>query len=275
MNAARSFALIALMVLALSGSQNSFGQAPPAPAGAGGAAPIPLSADAPQPLPAAGAQPQPAAGAQPVAADAPQPLPAAPVQPLPVAQVQPDPAAAAQPFPPAGIQPFPPAGIQTVPVPGVPNLSLTRGSHIIGSRAILVGGVPIGTVQDMLSVAGSGEYLLVANPSGFVTIPQSLTIFEPGPRILQVNMTFAQVGELPRLLQLGQLNRPFLQQVHTFFQSPRGAAILRNNSVRNVRSRRPPGGVERRVETRTVSKPAVRPQIRTERRPENGTEIRR
>ena len=175
--------------------------------------------------------------------------------------------------------------MQPVPVAGVPTLSLIRGSHIIGSRAILAAGVPIGTVQDMLSVAGSGEYVLVANPTGFVTIPRSLTIFEPVPRIVQVNMTFAQVVELPRLLQLAQLNRPFLERVHTFFRSARGEAILRNNSVRNVRQTRPPGGerrvetrqtgVERRIETRTVNKPAVRPQIRTEPRPENGAEFRR
>jgi hypothetical protein len=138
----------------------------------------------------------------------------------------------------------------------------------------------------MLSVAGSGEYVLVANPSGFVTIPRSLTVFEPGPRILQVNMTFSQAGELPRLPQLGQLNRPFLQRVHNFFGSARGQAILRNNVVRNGRTTRPQGGgerrvetrqpaVERRAETRTVNKPPVRPQIRTEPRPENGPEVRR
>jgi hypothetical protein len=272
MTTSRSIAVIALVgFLALSGTQVSFGQATPAPASAGGAAqvPQPVAADAPLPLPAAGLLPDPTAAAQP----------------LPAAGLQPDPTAAAQPLPSAPVQPVPAAAVQPVPVAGVPTLSLIRGSHIIGSRAILAAGVPIGTVQDMLSVAGSGEYLLVANPNGFVTIPRSLAVFEPGPRIVQVNMTFAQVAELPRLLQLGQLNRPFLQRVHTFFQSPRGEAILRNNSVRNVRQTRPPGGerrvetrqtgVERRVETRTVNKPAVRPQIRTEPRPENGAEFRR
>jgi hypothetical protein len=109
----------------------------------------------------------------------------------------------------------------------------------------------IGTVQDLLSVAGSGEYVLVANPSGFVTIPRSLTFFDPVRRVLRVNMTFAQVGELPRLLQLARLDRQFLQRVHGFFRSPRGEAILRNNVVNNTRTTHPPVA-ERRTETRTA-----------------------
>jgi hypothetical protein len=129
-------------------------------------------------------------------------------------------------------------------------------------------------VQDLLFVAGSGEYVLVANPSGFVTIPRSLTIFEPVPRILQVNMTFAQVVELPRLLQLAQLNRPFLERVHTFFRSPRGEAILRNNLVRNAIPAHAPSVVERRAETHTANKRAIHPQTRTE-HPENSTNARR
>jgi hypothetical protein len=247
MNTARSFAVIALGGFLALSSTQV--SFGQAPASAGGAAQVP--------------QPAPAAAAQPLPAPAVQPLPAAPVQPVPAAAAQP------------------------VPVAGVPSLSLIRGSHVIGSRAILAGGVPIGTVQDLLSVAGSGEYVLVANPSGFVTIPRSLTIFEPARRILQVNMTFAQVGELPRLLQLAQLNRQFLGRVHGFFRSPRGEAILRNNLARNARptrptggterraETRPPGGVERRAETRTASKPVNRPQTRTEPRPENGTDVRR
>jgi hypothetical protein len=145
----------------------------------------------------------------------------------------------------------------------------------------------IGTVQDLLFVAGSGEYVLVANPSGFVTIPRSLTVFDPVSRILQVNMTFAQVGELPRLLRLAQLNRQFLERVHGFFRSTRGEAILRNGIARNTRQTRPqgggerraetrpPGGADRRAEMRTTGKPITRPETRPEPRPENGTETRR
>jgi len=287
-----SLTVIALVgFLSLTGNQVSFGQATPAPAGAAGAAQVPQPAAA-DVLPAA-------APLQPDPGTVPQPLPAAaPLQPDPGTVAQPVPAAPVQPAPVAPVQQVPVGAAQPVPVPGVPTLSLTRGSHVIGSRAVLVGGPLIGTVQDMLAVAGSGEYMLVANPSGFVTIPRSLTVFEPGPRILQVNMTFAQVGELPRLPQLGQLNRPFLQRVHNFFGSARGQAILRNNIVRNGRTTRPPGGlerraetraqgggerrvetrqpaVERRAETRTVNKPPIRPQIRTEPRPENGPEVRR
>ncbi|HXY34408.1 MAG TPA: hypothetical protein VEI07_09285 [Planctomycetaceae bacterium] len=280
MNAARSFAVIALMsILALSGTQVSFGQAP-------------ASADPPVqvPQPAAPAPPP-----QPVPAAAPQPLPAAPAQPLPAA---PDAAAAA---PAAAPQPAPaaaaPAPETAVPVAGVPTLSLIRGSHIIGSRAILAGGIVLGTVQDLLSVAGSGEYVLVANPSGFVTIPRGLTTFVPASRTLLVNMTFAQVAELPRLLRLAQLNRLFLQRVHTFFGTQRGLAILRDGAGRNARftrtpggerrpetrppggerraETRPPGGAERRADTRTAAKPVTRPQTRNEPRAENGTEPRR
>jgi len=276
MNTIRSCAVIALVgCLALSATEVSFGQAP-----ASADPPVQVPEPTPAvPVPAAPAQPLPAAGAQPVPAAPVQPLPAVPVQALPVAPVQPlpiapGPSAAAQPLPAAPVQPLPAAGEQAVPVSGVPSLSLIRGSHIIGSRAILAGGVAIGTVQDLLFVAGSGEYVLVANPTGFVTIPRSLTIFEPVPRIVQVNMTFAQVVELPRLLQLAQLNRPFLERVHTFFRSPRGEAILRNNLVRNASPAHAPSVAERRAETHTANKRAIHPQTRTE-HPENSTNVRR
>jgi hypothetical protein len=288
MNTARSLtAIVVVGFLALSGSQVSFGQAP---AGGGRRAAQPAPPDAAQGVPAD-------AGLVPVAADDPpagapvQPLPPAPDQPLPPVggpagpvPAAPVPPVFAPPVPVPGVQSLP--GVQPVPAAGFPSLTLIRGSHIIGSRAILFGGVLIGTVQDLLSVAGSGEYVLVANPNGFVTIPRSLTIFDPVRRILRVNMTFAQVGELPRLLQLAQLNRQFLGRVHGFFRSPRGEAILRNNLVRNARpahapsvaerraDTRPPGGAERRADTRTVNKPA-RQQGRQESHPENGAEFRR
>jgi hypothetical protein len=284
MNIARSFAVIALVgFLALPGTQVSFGQATPTPPGKGGAPQVPqpvppatdgLTLPVDQTVPPAAGQAIPPAAAQPLPAV--QPLPPAPPDPPAAAPVQPDPAAA-----------IPPAAVQPVPAAAVPTLSLTRGSHIIGSPAMLLNGVRIGTVQDLLSVAGSGEYVLVANPSGFVTIPRSLTAFDPVRRILQVNMTFAQVGELPRLLRLAQLNRQFLGRIHTFFRSSRGEAILRNGIARNGRQTRPPGGPERRAEarppgggerraeTRTVGKPIPRPETRPEPRQENGTEVRR
>jgi hypothetical protein len=257
MNTARSFAVIALVgFVTLSRTHVSFGQDVPVPAA---------------PALSQGPQPAVAAADQPAAAAAVQPLPA--IQPLPV---QPDPAAAAlQPPAAAPVQPVPAAAGQPVPVAGVPTLALTRGSHLIGSPAILVNGVRIGNVQDLLSVAGSGEYVLVANPSGFVTIPRSLTTFEPGRGIMLVNMTFAQVGELPRLLRLAQLNRQFLGRVHTFFGSPRGQALFRNNLVSNTRQTRPPGGIERRAETRTAGKPAIRPQTREESHPQDDHDRRR
>jgi hypothetical protein len=283
-NTARSFAVIALVgFVALSRTQVSFGQDVPVPA-------APALAPDPQPAPGAAAQAAPAlppaAGAQPASADGVQPLP--PAQPDPPAAAQPLPAAPAQPAPAAAVPPgaAPPVGGQAVPVAGVPGLSLIR-TNIIGARAILIGGVRIGTVQDLLLVAGSGEYVLVANPSGFVSIPQSLTVFDPVSRILQVNMTFAQVAELPRLLRLTRLNRQFLERLHGFFSSPRGETILRNGIARNggpTRSAggperrgetRPPGGPDRRAETRTAGKPVGRQQNRPEQRPENGAEARR
>jgi hypothetical protein len=290
MNTSRSFAVLVLIgFLSLSSTQGSFGQAP---AGAGG------GRRGPQPAPPAGTQPVPADDL-PVPPTADDPPPGAPVQPLPPDPAQaippvgvpagPVPAAPVPPVfsPPApvpGVQPLP--GVQAVPGAGFPSLTLIRGSHIIGARAILFSRVVIGTVQDLLSVEGSGEYVLVANPSGFVTIPRSLTIFDPVRRILRVNMTFAEVGELPRLLHLAQLNRQFLGRVHGFFRSPRGEAILRNGVARNARPALAPsvaerradtrtGGAERRAETRTASKPAVHPQSRTESHSEKGPDARR
>jgi hypothetical protein len=279
MNTARTLVVMALVgSLALSGASVSFGQCvliPAAPALPPDSQPAPAPGSLPQ-----GPQPLPTAPAQPLPAAPVQPLPAAPVQPLPTAPVQPFPAAPVQPVPtgsvpPVGAQPVPVPGVQSVPVPGVPNLNLIRGSHIIGSTAFLLGGVPIGTVQDLLSVAGSGEYVLIANPSGFVAIPRSLTIFDPVSRILQVNMTFAQCGQLPRLLQLAQLNREFLERVHRFFHSPHGQSILKNGVARNARPTHPAGGTQNRGETRTASKPATGQQTRTEPHSARGPDLHR
>ncbi len=260
MNTARSFAVIALVgFLALSRTQGSFGQAP-----------------VPQPAPDA-AQPVPAASDG-LVLPADQTPPPAAVQPLPPAPALPLPAAPAQPFPTAPAQPVPavpPVGAQPLPVPGVPGPNLIRGSHIIGSRALVLGGVPIGTVQDLLSVAGSDEYVLIANPSGFVAIPRSLTIFDPVSRILQVNMTFAQCGELPRLLLLARLNREFLERVHRYFHSPHGQAILKNGVARSARPTYPAGGPQNRGETRTASKPATGQQNRTESHSGKGPDLHR
>jgi hypothetical protein len=281
MNTTRSFTVIALVgFLALSGTQVSFGQAP---ASAGGVVPVP------QPAPAA-AQPVrvatdgltlpvdqtlPPAAAQPLPGGPVQPLPTAPVQPLPPATGQPLPPGGFQPPPPGATQPFPPGAFQPPPAAAIPSLSLIRGSHIIGSTAILGGGIVIGTVQDLLSVVGSGEYVLVANPSGFVTIPRSLTIFDPVRRSLQVNMTFAQLCELPRLLQLAQLNRDFLERVHRYFHGPHGQAILKNGVAHTARPTHPAGGTQNRGETRTANKPANGQQTRTEPHSAKGPDLHR
>ena len=271
MKTARTLVVMVLAgSLALSGVSVSFGQCvlvPAAPAIPSDSQPTPAPGSlpqSPQPLPGAPVQPVPTAPVQ--------PLPAAPVQPFPAAPVQPVPAG---PVPPVGAQPVPVPGVQSVPVPGVPSLNLIRGSHIIGSTAFLLGGVPIGTVQDLLSVAGSGEYVLIANPSGFVAIPRSLTIFDPVSRILQVNMTFAQCGQLPRLLQFAQLNREFLERVHRFFHSPHGQSILKNGVARTAGPTHPAGGTQNRGETRTASKPATGQQTRTEPHSAKGPDLRR
>jgi tRNA pseudouridine13 synthase len=98
----------------------------------------------------------------------------------------------------------------------------------MGSTAILLDGTSLGIVQDLLGVAGSGAYVLVSCANGFVMIPRGLTTFESVPRILQVNLTTAQLAELPLLPQLSLLNNQFVGRVHTFFGGPRGRAILQN-----------------------------------------------
>jgi hypothetical protein len=172
---------------------------------------------------------------------------------------------------PQGPQPLPP-GSQPLPPAPVPRLHVVRASQLIGSTAVLLGGVPIGTVQDIVFGGKFGEYALVSYPNGFVMIPRFLTIFDPVSRALQVNMTAAQLSELPLLLQISQLNPQFLERVHTFFVSPRGLAILKNGAGRAAHG---PGGPQNRGETRTASKPATHPQTRTEPHSENATSARR
>jgi hypothetical protein len=265
--------------LALSGVPASFGQCVTVPSGP------PLPQD-PQPAPAAGAPPQgaaaPAAGALPPAAQPAPPAGALPPDPqLPtVGSLPPDPQ---QPLPaagalPQGSQPALPAGV--IPPTTVQDLGATLGSQLIGSSAFLLGGGRIGTVRDLISVGGF-EYLLVSYRNRFVTIPRSLTIFEPVPRVCLVRLTGAQFGGLPLITQLSQFNdRRFVQRFDSFFRGQRGQAILRGGFARDTRAIRtvPPNRDRRRDETRTAGKPVIPPQTRPERSEQrftNGTDTRR
>ena len=179
-----------------------------------------------------------------------------------------------------------PQGSTVIPQSTLPTLNVIRGSQVIGATAILLGGGPIGTVQDTVVCGNFGDYAVVSYANGFVTIPWRLTTFEPVPRVLQVNMTAAQLAELPLMLQISQLNNlQFAEGVHNFFLAPRGQAILKSAVARNTKlgTTHRPGGAENRAETRSAGKPTtqlpirneIHPQTRTEHHPENGAEIRR
>jgi len=164
---------------------------------------------------------------------------------------------------------------QPVPPGTLPGLTVYRGSHIVGATAILYNGAPIGTAQDIVFVNGVGEYVLVSYARGFLTIPRRLTTFEPISRVLRVNMTAAQLSELPLLLQVSQLNPQFIERVYAFFRTPHGQSILKNGVARNPKPTRPAGGAQNRGETRTASKPAIGPQTRNEPHPANGADVHR
>jgi hypothetical protein len=149
---------------------------------------------------------------------------------------------------------------------------VTLGSQMIGSSAFLLGGGRIGTVQDLMSVGGL-EYLLVSYRRQLVSIPRSLTTFDPRRRLCLVRLTGAQFGGLPVVPRISQFNdRRFVQQFDAFFRGPRGQALFRNELARETRGNRngQPNGDRRRAETRTAGRPIFPPQNRTEERFENG-----
>jgi hypothetical protein len=142
-------------------------------------------------------------------------------------------AIAQQPIQPAQPAPLPGTVRPQNVLPGQPQDTLNaqtapgpmfRGSAIIGSPVDLMGGTSFGTVQDlMLGPGGCVDYAVVAYQNQFFPIPWDLANFEPGRRILMVNIDAARIRELPGVGGIGEIgNRQFFDKVHTFYRGDHG-----------------------------------------------------
>lgn len=118
-----------------------------------------------------------------------------------------------------------------------------RGSMIIGSPVDMTGGAQLGTVQDLvLAPTGCLEYAVVAYQNQFIPIPWDLVNFEPGRRILQVNIDAARIRELPMVGRIGDIeNHQFVDRVHTFYRGDHGFRRFNRGEQGRVMERGVPG----------------------------------
>ena len=126
-----------------------------------------------------------------------------------------------------------PGAVTPAPAAGRPDARLDaqgmpgpmwRGSMVIGSNVDLLGGSRYGTVQDLIfGNGGCVEYAVVAYQNQFVPIPWDLATFEPGSRVLQVNIDAGRIRELPFVRQMSEIdNRQFFDKVHTYYRADHG-----------------------------------------------------
>jgi PRC-barrel domain len=135
-----------------------------------------------------------------------------------------------------------------------------RGSAIIGSPVDLMAGTSLGTVRDlMLGPGGCVDYAVVVYQNQFIPIPWDLVNFEPGRRILMVNIDAARIRELPMVAQIGDIeNGQFFNKVRTFYRGEHG--FHRFNRGEQGRT------IERAAPAREALSPKRAPENRGERR---------
>jgi hypothetical protein len=182
-------------------------------------------------------------------------------------------AIAQQPIQPAQPAPLPGTVRPQAVLPGQPQDTFNaqaapgpmfRGSTIIGSTVDLMGGASLGTVQDlMLGPGGCVDYAVVAYQNQFIPIPWGLVNFEPGRRILMVNIEPARIRELPMVGRIGDIeNRQFFNRVHTFYRGDHGFQRFNRGVNRGEQGRT----MERGAPSRQALGPNRAPDNRGERR---------
>lgn len=101
---------------------------------------------------------------------------------------------------------------------------ILRGSQIIGATVDLRGGSRLGTVQDF--VVGDGgcvEYVVAAYGDQFVPIPWAAAMYQPGQRVLLVDIDAGRLHEMPMYRQFSDLsNHQFTEKVQTFYHGVNG-----------------------------------------------------
>jgi len=103
---------------------------------------------------------------------------------------------------------------------------ILRGSQIIGSTVDLRGGSRLGTVQDfVVGEGGCVEYVVAAYGDQFIPIPWGAAMYQPGQRILMVDIDPGRIHEMPMYHQISELtNRQFSERVNTFYRGTNGRA---------------------------------------------------
>jgi PRC-barrel domain len=97
---------------------------------------------------------------------------------------------------------------------------ILRGSQIIGATVGLRGGTRLGTIQDfVLAEGGCVEYVVAGYNDQFIPIPWGAAMYQPGQRMLMVDIDPGRIHEMPMYHQISELtNRQFSDRVHTFYR---------------------------------------------------------
>jgi len=101
---------------------------------------------------------------------------------------------------------------------------ILRGSQIIGATVNLRGGSRFGTISDfVLGDGGCVDYVVASYQNQYVPIPWAAAMYQPGSRILLVDIDAARIHEMPMFRTFAELsNRQFSDRVHTFYRGVNG-----------------------------------------------------
>jgi hypothetical protein len=105
-----------------------------------------------------------------------------------------------------------------------PAAQILRGSQIIGATVNLRGGSRFGAISDfVLGEGGCVDYVVASYQGQYVPIPWGAAMYQPGSRILLVDIDAARIHEMPMFRTFAELsNRQFSDRVHTFYRGTNG-----------------------------------------------------
>ena len=149
-----------------------------------------------------------------------------------------------------------------------------RSSLIIGSNVNLRGGSRYGKVHEfVISEQGCVDYVIVAYENRFVAVPWSATTYDPGQRVVMLNVEQTQIQTVPTYTEWTEFTSPtYIGKVNTFFK-----VDVRTRDSDRVRDRdlqRDDDPSETKTETKTKTKTDTKPDGETETKTKTKTETK-
>ncbi|MBC7819399.1 MAG: PRC-barrel domain-containing protein [Planctomycetaceae bacterium] len=94
-----------------------------------------------------------------------------------------------------------------------------RSSLMIGANVNLRGGTRYGKIHEfVISDQGCVDYVIVAHEDRFIPVPWSVTTFDPGQRVVLVDIEQDRIRTIPTFVEYTEFTAPaFIGRVNTFF----------------------------------------------------------